>query len=183
MVSDGFDDGSNDVLLFAVGKEEMEAGGEAVDVGDGGEEVEGAVQGLEAQSSGGAFGEGVGEAGEDACVTEILAEPDGDVVRADELHREVDGEAGQPVKEGADGRHGSGTSDLMRHGIPGEARAIYNLRGSQEGFRKRMEEGLCVLRSRSPVAEKLIRPRVRCRFRVQKRCRRLRVRRRPERFG
>lgn len=117
-MGDGFNDGSDDVLLLSVGKQEVEAGGEAVNVRDRGEEIKGAIDRLEAQGSGGAFGEGVGEASEEAGVAEILAEADRDVVRADELHREVDGEARQPVEEGADGRHGSGAGDLKRHGIP-----------------------------------------------------------------
>ncbi len=129
-MGNGFDDGSDDVLLLAVREEEVEAGGEAVGMRDGGEEVESAVDGLEAQGSGGAFGEGVGEAGEEAGVTEILTESDGDVMCTDELHREVNGEARQPVEKGANGGHGSGMGDLMRHGTPGGVWAIYNLRGS-----------------------------------------------------
>ena len=104
-MGDGFDHGSDDVLLLAIGKEEVKSGGEAIGVGNGREEIERTVNGLEAKRSGGAFGEGVREAGEKAGVTEILTEADSDVMRANELHREVDGEARQPVKEGADGRH------------------------------------------------------------------------------
>ncbi len=104
-MGDGFDHGSDDVLLLAIGKEEVKTGGEAIGVGNGREEIEGAVNGLEAKRSGGAFGEGVREAGEEAGVAEVLAEADSDVMRANELHGKVDGEARQPVKEGADGRH------------------------------------------------------------------------------
>ena len=146
----GFDDGADHMLLLATGEEEMEAGGEAVGVGDGGEEVEGAIDGFESQGSGGAFGEGIGEAGEEAGVAEVLAEADGDVVCADKLHREVDGEARKPVEEGADGRHGNGNGNLLPNGKPSEAWAIYNVCGSQAGFGKRLEEE--VLRATMTIA-------------------------------
>lgn len=109
VVGDGFDYGSDDVLLLAVGEEEVEACGETVGVRDGGEEVEGAVDGFQAQGSRDAFREGIGEAGKKAGVTEILAKADGDVGRANELHWEVDGKARQPVEKGADRRHGCET--------------------------------------------------------------------------
>lgn len=130
MVGDGFDDGPDDVLLLGAGEEEVETGGEAVVVRDGGEEVKGAVDGFEAEGAGCALGEGVGEAGKEAGVADVLAAADGDVVRADELHREVDGKAGQPIQEGADGRHGTPTGDLFGHGTSGTRRLVYNLRGS-----------------------------------------------------
>lgn len=136
VVRDGFDDGSDDVLLLAVGEQKVETGGKAVGVRDGGEEVEGAIDGFEAQGSGGALGEGVGEAGKEAGVAEVLAQADGDVVGADELDGEVDREPRQPIKEGANRRHGGRTATSSATVYRAKGEQSTTSVGGRSGFRE-----------------------------------------------